>query len=482
MKSGWGASLVFGQTVLLVVLAVWSLGGRMEGALLWIGGLAWCAPLFLLLDPQGRARFRAAYSSSLGWCGFAWAVLILILLFAPFNAQNRVEVDAAGRVVLEPLAYYPFLPSALVVERCREYGLLLSGLMVQAMVLWLCFDSRRQIRRLLACLAANAILAAVVGAAFRLAGSEKILGLAEPVHSGFFASFRYHNHWTGFALLAMGQCLALALYWYFRCRRDVDARRRRPDLLWLAGLLILSVTLPMTTARAGVLFLVLFWLVLGARLCWGLWSGSGRGRSGRAKWWVRGLAVALPLLVAGLLAYSLSMSRAGLETEWKQSLKQVEQFKSGEYREIDWARTDSWGDGWRMLRDRPVWGWGFGSHRYLYQIYARDEYRHPSGVVRHIKEFAHNDWMQYLPELGVVGFVLLLTPPVVLLVCCRRGLRCSPLAQAVLFPGGLVLLLATFEFPLSNPAVLVVFFVQVTLGLKLAEGGEAEVGGQRSES
>jgi O-antigen ligase len=464
--TGLSRGFFYAQTAALVLVSVWSLGGRAEGAIPVIGLLAWSSLLYVFFDPSFRTailemlclRDRFSY-------GLSWLALILVLLLVPFNSEFVVATNERGGVVLVVQQYLAFLPTTLVEARCHEYGLLLSGLLVQTMVAWHALKSQQMIRHLLTCLAGHAIVLALVGAAFRLSGSERILGLAEPVHPGFFASFRYHNHWTAFALLAMGLCLALSVYWYRRGRHDEDVRRRRPDLFWLAGLLLLSLTLPMTTARAGVLFLFVFWFALGARLIWSYWREKAMG-GGKSR---KGLVLVAPLAVITLLVYGVWSSSGDLEKEWQQSLQQIEQLKAGQYELIDSARTDSWGDSWRMLRDRPIWGHGFGSHRYLYQIYARDEYRFESGVVEHIKEFAHNDWMQYLAELGVAGFGLLLLPPLALMRRYWRGLRRSVTSQALGFSLLLVLLLATFEFPLSNPAVLVMAFLQGVLCLKYAQ-------------
>jgi O-antigen ligase len=122
-----------------------------------------------------------------------------------------------------------------------------------------------------------------------------------------------------------------------------------------------------------------------------------------------------------------------------------------------------------MFKDRPIWGWGFGSHRYLYQLYARDEYRYPNGIVKHIKEFAHNDWMQFLAEFGVVGLFLLTAPACYVAWLTRRAwLRPESPSHWLIVAMALILFLATFEFPLSNPAVLVHFGILLTLALKIA--------------
>ncbi|MDQ8195758.1 O-antigen ligase family protein [Coraliomargarita sp. SDUM461004] len=453
------------QTIILVLFAVWSLGGRMEGAITWIAALSWSSLLAFVLCPRRLAVFQKIWGS---WQSYlpllAWLILIFWLLLAPFNAQWRVITGLDGSVSLEPLVYFSGLPAALVEARCREYGLLLSGLMVQAMVLWH-FLERSDLRPLLTVIAWNSIIAAAVGVFFKLAAAEKILGLAEPVTGSFFASFRYHNHWTAFALLSLGQCLSLGAYWYRRGQRNVDVRRKRPDLIWFSGLLLLSLTLPLTAARAGVLFLVLFWLGLA---CWFLVGGRRASNTADLTAPRRYWTILIPCFAIVMVIFSIWGARQGLLPEWRQTRTQLEQVQNQKYEDLDHPRTDSWGDCWRMLQDSPVWGWGPGSHLYLYQLYAREEYRYESGVVKHIKEFAHNDLMQFLAELGAVGLLLLLLPPAMLFLRYSHGLWRSAQGLALFFPCVLILMLASFEFPFSNPAVLTLYFVQATLAFKYA--------------
>lgn len=466
---------LFWQTTVLVSSAIWSLGGRLDGALPLLGMLAWTSPLAFLFAPRlflAKAKEAVNQDPLARLLAASWSLLILLTWIGLMNAQGRVETLPGGDIAIRFGATYEWLPSAFVFERCKDHTLFFTGVLVQCGMLALWLRERSEIRRLLYIFAIQALVAAVVGAGFRLSGSEKILGVFEPVHSGFFASFRYHNHWTAYALLSMGQCLALGLYWRGRSYRVLELQQRRPDMPWWTVLFVLSLTLPMTTARTGVVFLSLFWMGLAFWFAKGLWENHRKRNLTREP----RRSPILSLMVAGLGAGSLvfcsvALSQHFLGSEWERSLEQIEQIKAGEYGEVEWARTDSWGDGWRMLQDRPVTGWGLGSHRYLYHLYARDKYRTPTGTVQHIKEFAHNDWMQFMAELGFLGFALWLGAPVAFFWFERHRVLRSNTAKGLIYPIVLIMLMATFEFPLSNPAVFLIFSIQICLALTWARLG-----------
>ena len=65
------------------------------------------------------------------------------------------------------------------------------------------------------------------------------------------------------------------------------------------------------------------------------------------------------------------------------------------------GREYLWAAGWRMYLDRPWLGWGIGLYKWLYP-----RYRSPLQVED--GHFAHNDYLQFLIELGPLGLLLCL--------------------------------------------------------------------------
>jgi len=464
-RRGPAEGFLIWQTAGACALAAWSLGGRAEGAVYWIAAACWLSSFALLIDPSWIERVHRRGFSPLG----LWGVVLMVMAAGAFNAQT-VRVDLIdGSFQLEARSFIPFLPAALEQQRAIAYSLLYSGIMVQAVMLWTFLRQRDSFLSLTSLLAANALILAIIGAAFRLGGADRILGFSEPVHPGFFASFRYHNHWTAFALLGMAQCAALGLHHFHFDRKAIDTRRKRKDVFWFSALILVSVTLPMSTARAGILFNTVFWGWVLYSLSRTMLKGSASGNlSPLWQRWRKHVFSAVLIGVMCLSGLSIWTVRTAVEERVLDTTRQIESFQSG-------GRFDphrfyyAWRDTGRMIADAPITGWGIGNHLYVWKAYATDEFRDAEGFIKWEKEFAHNDWLQFIAELGIPAFLCLLAVPVILVVRIRKAGPFPIFSRWLLVGPLLVLMLAWFEFPLSNPAVALAFFVQVAIALKFAK-------------
>ena len=126
------------------------------------------------------------------------------------------------------------------------------------------------------------------------------------------------------------------------------------------------------------------------------------------------------------------------------------------------------GDTFKLVMEKPMWGWGLGSFVHVFPIFAGPEFATSKGTTMRV-EFAHNDWLQNWAELGTVGFLGLIAVPAGLIVRVLRKHRPLPPITAWLLAGLLLILfLATFEFPFSNAAILAHGFVLTTVALRYA--------------
>ncbi|MGF1530714.1 MAG: O-antigen ligase family protein [Puniceicoccaceae bacterium] len=397
---------------------------------------------------------------------FSWLLVAFILVVGPLNPNMSLEFDPhIGAPVLLPVDYEPTLPSAIIAERSLLYGGLLIGAMVQSLALFKILDSRTRIRRIIGVLAINALLASIIGASLKLGGSEKILGFAQPVHPEFFGPFRYHNHWTAFAILGFFQAFSLALYYFRQDKRTSPEKFHGYHFAFLGFAVTIGMTLPLSGARAGILFALLTGFTAWF-LC--LRFGLGEPKSSRHRPQSPLRSFLLPGLIALIsVGCILLLANKELSSAVRETRQSLEVARDKGFESLETPRlSGAWKEMGELISQRPVFGWGFGGHLYAFYLVASPEYRNPDGSVFARKEFAHNDWLQFIAEIGLVGFLALIVPPLILWWRNRQTKITSPFAATLGSGCLLVLLLATFEFPLSNPAILLLFFVQATLSLR----------------
>ena len=105
-----------------------------------------------------------------------------------------------------------------------------------------------------------------------------------------------------------------------------------------------------------------------------------------------------------------------------------------------------------MAMDRPIWGWGVGTLGIVFPQYQGNYLRDENGRISSRVVHSHNDWAQISAETGVIGLILFLW---LIWVPIRRGWKSDSVLEKWV-TGGLVMVLAyaLVDFPLHNPAVL----------------------------
>lgn len=242
-----------------------------------------------------------------------------------------------------------------------------------ALFLWTSLAGRRNRWKILLGLALILISAVAWYAVIQHSrGSRVVIHMLRPPGYGMRASgtFFCPNHFANMA--AMGMCLSLALLF---------TPEAGLALKLVAGytFALLGYPLLLTQSRTGVGAAL---LGLGALGLLGAWRRGAR---------VLALAVVLVPLVLGGAAWGAW--RYG--PEMRERIGQaVQGFETGE----DW-RLRAWIGTLEMIRERPLWGHGGGSYRYLeprYQTYSWQQ----------TAVYAHNEYLQALAEYGVVGAAL----------------------------------------------------------------------------
>ncbi len=230
-----------------------------------------------------------------------------------------------------------------------------------------------------------------------LAAAEAVLGLVQAHGGGQDAiatgTFKIRNHYSGFLEMVLPFA---ALRPMSILNREIGPGRRSevvsigPVLLACIGLgaaaLILMGILA-SLSRMG------FLSALGSMTFMGL-VALCRGRSLRRTWPALAAVIVIVVLAMVFLLSGPFMMRF-LETAQED-------------------RPEVWRETGRLIAAYPLFGCGLGAYESAF-------YQYKASNPAFYQEYAHNDYLQYLAEMGVVGFVIGAVPLALILARLRRG-------------------------------------------------------------
>jgi len=291
-----------------------------------------------------------------------------------------------------------------------------------------------RLRRLLWILTANGGLLAVVSLVQHFSGENKLLWLVEPAINKTaatqFGPFAYHANGAQYFNLLWPVGLA---FWVYLKRRPVPS----PDGWWgrwrlkvlLVCVLLMALCPLVSLSRGGALI-----ALLNGGVAAGLVWLSFRRRLPGFGWRVALVAGGI-LLIGGLAEGAHLLAR----------------FQAQDY--SDQGRFDLYATGWQMALDNQPFGCGPGAYDTLVQLYVPDF--QASWVVQ-----LHNDWLEIVLTLGVVGLLLLLSP--LLLIAGRHrfagGIRLNwPVVGLFWVAVVGCLLHALVDFPFRVHSILLLF-------------------------
>lgn len=447
------------QAVVLVGFASWAFGGRVSWAPDWIVVLAaaGAVPLLLSFWEARRAQGQSPTPGGgcerkcRGWILLPWVILAILLAISLFNPSYRAMApDSGGGLALRE--HIQWLPSTVSTGRTAGSFRLLGAILFQAVVVSCVAQRRRALRLLLVLLCANALLLAVAGTAFHLLGEGKIAGLYASPNPFFFATFVYKNHWAAFSLLAVSASLALLFKGLDERQQAARRTRHTPLPFFVAVPILLAPTIPLAGSRSGTALLLVLFAGAVAR-------GVSRmmRRPEMPVWQKRLAAVGCMAAVSVLVAVYYDLAGPSIARDIR---KTEEQFQG--YRESDRLedRFYIFRDTWGMAAAKPVYGWGLGSFPLVIPAFQGKEFRdgNTGEINRHFVD-AHNDWLQFLAEIGWVGVILLLATPLLAFYLYLVHGAANAFSRWAFFGCSLVLVYAIIDFPFQNPAVFLLFSI-----------------------
>lgn len=366
----------------LLLVAPWLFGATEDWSWSLLQGLT---GLGFLAAVCGRCWNRRPFGSQVGWPQPTWnwwwgAPLIGLTAFLAAQAANPSHLLCVEE--LRPLSYRPWWPHTVdAPTTCQT----LLKLLTYAALFWtvrVAYVERRQAWTLLTVLAVSGFLLAMAGLTQQLSGSDRLLGLrkAGPFSFGPFVN---RNNYAAYANLLIPAALAVAHH--RRHLAQTVAARSHAGGLFVFMALIMVWSVVMTASRAGIV------VCAGLLLAWGALELRHVIRGGgEARRLFLMVVLAAVALIAGLFSLGTEPLAKRL-ADWRATPAELAP---------DGGRGAVYQATWRMFRDHWVYGIGAGTFPIAYPYYSTER-------MDWFRRYAHNDWLQYLAELGTVGAVLL---------------------------------------------------------------------------
>lgn len=309
-------------------------------------------------------------------------------------------------------------------------------------------NSGKRIKYTLMAISAAGVLQAIYGTLEVLSGMEYSLIFRLPISHIATGSFVYKNHYANFLLL----CLSAAIGYmianlHIQNSSSPRERLRRLVRFWLSnkvlfriGIIIMVIALVMSRSRMGN---SAFFIGMTITATLGLIYFKPRQKSY--------VVLFISMLIIDVLIVS---SLFGL----KQVQQRIEQTNLAQE-----TRDEVITDALPILSQYGVLGTGGGT---FYTIYPQFQ----SESIQHFYDHAHNEYLQFTIEFGVVGAALLAA---LVFLCVKSAVsamrhRRHPLPRGTAFASIMAILgmalHSTVDFPLQAPANTAIFITLLSLG------------------
>ena len=313
----------------------------------------------------------------------------------------------------------------------------ISGAMLYCAYGLLCFLATQvlvrasQARKIAVILAVYGFALAALALIQGIAPNGKLLWIRQPRLGGWiYGSYVNHNHYAGLMELLVPIPLVLAL------SHMVHEKERTAAGVAAA---IMVGTIFLSGSRGGMIAIFVELVVFGVVLL----------RQKKMSYRIALAAAAFGIVLASMLVWlggkELSTRVSSISSEARTEIS------GGMRLSID-------RDAFRMFRQKPVFGWGLGTFPVVYP-----EFR--SFYTNFFVNEAHNDYLQLLAEMGVLGFGLMLWFLVVLYrrAAHKIGNWTTDVSSAVTLACTLgftgILVHSVFDFNLQIPANAAIFYV-----------------------
>lgn len=341
--------------------------------------------------------------------------------------------------------------------------------LLAASAAWIGLTRRRTVQFLLVLFVLSATAVALLGMIQKFSGTNQIFWVFT-FKAEIFGSFVYRNHGAAFLLLGIAGALGLGIRHYLHGELRGSRSTPAPVFAFLAA--VLAAGIVVSTSRVGAVFgAILIMLLLGT-------FALQLRRTGLAR---RTLPIIAAIIVTGFGGWFLT------QVDLERFFQRFEDLAGREGEASLHTRIVAAEMAREMFADHRWFGIGAGGYRHLEPAYtgrnpmlAREIGFHGNGrhhVERYWTHDAHNDHLQLLAELGVAGGLLvygLLAGGLSALTAGTR--RRHPVVYATTAGVLVIILLAVFDFPFLNPAILGSLVLLIPLACRWADLEPASAG------
>ena len=487
--------LILITLTLQILFLGWSMGGMRSWAvvtlfLLSATGFAW---LFL---PLGKINAIAesplgpgAYAKQLmRWPFFVCALIFLTyILVQTLNPAWEYTLSEDGKQWwMTRIDSIAFLPSGVRAPFEQMNGwrvwMIFSSAVMLAASLWCGVWRKGHFIYLLWVTVLSTVAMVIVGLIQRFTETEAMLGFIEPVPSQYFGTFTYENHAGAFIGLNLTLAIALAM----RAFRMTSTRlgRSGPEFFLLLLAAVLALGLFMTDSRGGML--IAFCCLSTAAVLF-VWAVLGN-RSLILRSWAGGVLFLVSVVFLFFLQSFLDIDK--VKSRLMVVVEDVGQLSEGSLDKLSHSaqqRNMFYEATWEMIQAQLWTGWGAGGFRYHFPAYQQQypdihyhdiprRRRNPeTQKMEHVTirryfgvAHAHNDTLQFLSELGFIGFGILVLSLFTLAVQGMRWCRQWKAWVWICAIGCLgTVVHSTVDFVFQSPSILCLWLAVLVILVRL---------------
>ncbi len=450
------ARWIYAATIAIILCVLlgqpWFLGGQILEV-----QIASSALILLCLTSLSLESFRSIRTPVV-----LSALLMGYVLIQYWNPQYEQQWELGLRIwSLAPKDYIPWLPSSIHSDFTDASPLRFLLIMILGLGLVSCLiqvRSRFHRQYTLPLIVLNSSCIAIVAIIQLNLDNPSILGLFDAVDEGlplYFATFLYKNHAAAFLNLGLATSIACFLL----AHRKGNRTRTNPRWFFLFCAILILVTVVLSKSRFGFLCslgIVAAFLPIAFKLI---------KSSDASKLLLIGAGVTVTITLILGSFYLLKETSA-------QYLSTLNSEIVDDYSFVQ--RTIAYESGLSMFSEAPIYGWGAGNYRHGFRQFQNLEGEEALkwgslkiGQKNFFWQHAHNDYLEFLIELGVVGTLILFSiPGYFFWVIFRSGRWKDPVTLMLLAGLASTMVHALIDFPFRNPAVLTTWFAILAIAAR----------------